>query len=327
MYPRLRLFVPLSVVLLAIGCERAQTPPAADTSATAEPPRAAPTTRQAPPPPAPAPAAATIGWDTAAGPVLVVHDSAAALARLVFPRDTESPVVERGHVDRSLVEGHAFELFGRGGRVGSVRLGDVAVREGRGAGCAEWPTASLQPVTPVGDVPPAWSVAFEAGRVRPIALDSLGALSRTDSAYLAAEITRLAAALPGDTANAFRGVPFAVNDAYRFAPVAGVRAVVAEVERRLNQEANPLEQQILLVAEHDSTVADDGLHTVYFERRSGSEEALETFDVLAAIVLPDPPRPTLVLVRAGPTTSAYALLERSSSGRWSLRWTSARAGC
>lgn len=313
-----RCLVAIVLAMLALACERPRTPLPPDTTAVRSP--------ATPPQPPALPAPASVR-DAAAGPVLVVHDSATASVLVVLPHDANSMTSDSVHVDGSPMQGRPLDLFGRAGQVGTAQLDSVMARERNGSGCMDWPAASLRPVAPAGDVPSVWSVAFMTGRARALAFDSLASLPPADSARLAAEITRLAAALPNDTAVAFRGVPFAVNSAYRFSPVPGVRAVVAEVARRLNQEANPLEQQILLVAEGDSAGTGDRLRTVYFERHSGSEEHLETFDVLAGVVLQDPPRPALVLVRADAVTRAYALLERSSAGRWRVRWTSARTGC
>jgi hypothetical protein len=258
--------------------------------------------------------------------VLVVRDSAPSSAFVIFPQYTDSVLPDTVRFDDAALAGTPLDLLGRAGQVGEARLGTVTNQEWSGSGCIEWPTASLRTVSDTA-LPPMWSVAFTAGRVQPIALDSLEALSRPDSARLAADITRLASALPNDPVPAFRGVPFAVDRAYRFSLASGVRVIVSEVVQRLNQEANPLEQEILLVAERDSAGKNARPRTVYFERNSGSEDRLETFDVLAAVMLGTPRRPTLVLLREGPETNAYALLERGTDGQWRLRWTSARTGC
>ena len=128
--------------------------------------------------------------------------------------------------------------------------------------------------------------------------------------------------------------------AYRFAPAPRVTAVIADLVRKLNQEANPLQEHTLLIAEGDSAaeggtpVALDSvstrgqLRTVYSERAAATEERIVTTEVLAAVALdePGPPRSALVLGRVGYDATAYALLERTASGTWHVRWTSA-TGC
>lgn len=307
-----------ATALCVLACERSRTTPTTVGTATEGAAREAQPARTERP--------RASGWEASAGSVLVVRDSAASSGFVIFPQYADSVLPDTVRFNDASLRGTQLDLLGRAGQVGEARLGALVSQEWSGSGCAEWPTA---PLRPVGDsmLPPAWAVAFTAGRVQPIALDSLEALPRIDSARVAADITRLASALPNDTIPAFRGVPFAVDRAYRFSLASGVRVLVAEVVRRLNQEANPLEQQILLVAERDSASKSARPRTVYFERSSGSEDGLETFDVLAAVMLGATRRPALVLMREGPETNAYALLERGADGQWRLRWTSARTGC
>jgi hypothetical protein len=224
-------------------------------------------------------------------------------------------------------------LFSRAGAAGQARA-VVAATPGAGevAGdCTVWPSARLGPASGA-DVVPRWTVGFVGGRAAPIPLDSLEALSSADSAALTVALARAAAGLPGDTARRLRGLPFAVRSARRFSPEPGVDAVVAVLTRTVNQEATPFAERVLLVAErpHGST----GPFTVaYHERALGSEETIESPDVLAAVRLGDggtpgqEGRPTLVLSREYYEGSAYTLLERVGPGRWRVRWTSAYRGC
>jgi hypothetical protein len=127
-----------------------------------------------------------------------------------------------------------------------------------------------------------------------------------------------------------------VRTASHFSPAPGVVAVVAELVRKLNQEANPLEEHTLLVAERDSSDAQARARVAYWERTAASEERVVTTDVLAAAAFDSasPSRVGLVLAREGFDAVSYALLERSptpaaergTSRRWRVRWTSAR-GC
>jgi hypothetical protein len=169
-------------------------------------------------------------------------------------------------------------------------------------------------------------VGFAAGSATAIPLDSIEDDPPADSARLAADVTRLAAALPGDTAPAFRSLPFAVRTARRFTPAPGVDAVVAQLVRKVNQEARPYEQQIVVVGER--AAGSKGKYSaVYFERVAGQEETIETSEVLAAVRLGPAGTPTLVLGRDYGDGTAFSLVERVGEGRWRLRWSSAYAGC
>jgi hypothetical protein len=272
------------------------------------------------PPPAPPAAPA---WDAAAGPVMLVRSDAPNSAYVVFPQYGDGVLPDTVSFDLSAVRNADVDLFGHAGGVGSARVASVAGRPWRAGGCVEWPAARL---TLAGDSAAAgWSVAFLPGRIAPVALDSIEGQAPLDSARLAADITRLVSALPIDPANVFRGIPFSVRNAYRFTPAAGVTAIAADVVRNLNQEAMPLEEHTFLIAEQRG--ADHRYAVVYHDRSAGTEEALVTTEVLAAVRLPSPERVALVLLREGFETSAYALLERSPEARWRVRWTSVRTGC
>jgi hypothetical protein len=191
--------------------------------------------------------------------------------------------------------------------------------------CIEWPAAKVQ-ATPNGDAGSGWTVGFLKGRARAIALDTVESMAHADSAKLVADITRLVSTAPNDTSRTFRGIPFSVRTAYRFTPVVGVEAVVADVVRTLNQEANPLEEHTLVVGERPAG-SSGPYRLAHREITSGSDETLESSDVLAAVAIGSPPHIDLVLAREGYESNAYALLERQSDGSWRLRWTSAHTGC
>jgi hypothetical protein len=318
-------------IVVACG-ERAREPAPAETAA------AAPLPQPHLPPPA-RPPARPPAWDTTLGPVLAVRGASPAEAVLVFPHVTDSTLAETTQIETAMLRGRTVDLFNRSGRVGQARL-DVVGASGAAGGdgvdgqCPSWPRATASRSDGGGGrgggtlALPGWSVAFLAGRVEPITLDSIEGLPAADSAKLAAEVTRLASALPHDTARAFRGIPFAVRTAYRFSPEPGVDAVAAEVVRTVPQEATPLREHILLIGERASGAPGRRYRTVYSERASGLEERVETTEIVAAVRLKGaPPRPALVLARAGEVRTAYALLVRSPSGRWRVRWTSARTGC
>lgn len=257
---------------------------------------------------------------------MFARGGALTTAHVVFPQYRDSALPDTVRFDQTAVPTAVLELFGPTGKVGTARVGSVSATVWSGDGCIEWPAAHLELQTD-GARAAGWTVAFLEGRLQPIPLDSIEGLASTDSAQLAAAITRLASTLPDDTAHTFRGVPLSVRMAYRFTAAPGVQALVADVVRTLNLEATPLEQHTLLVAERRGGTGAEGYRVVYHSRSAGSEETLETTDVLAAVRFAGSNRVALVLLREGMESSAYALLERDERGRWHQRWTSVHTGC
>jgi hypothetical protein len=252
-------------------------------------------------------------WESSAGTVLLVRDD--SLTRAVYPlvRQLDSTAL----LDEALVRGLDAEAVAADGAVGSLRIRGFAPLEEE---CAVWPA-----VVPSADVTRDWTVAFQRGVSTPISLHPIETLTSADSARLAAQITRLAAALPNDTTRAFRGLPFVIRAAHAFTPGEGVESVVAEIVRRVNVEANPREETLLLIAERDS--ASGGWRVAYSERASGDEIRVERATPLAAVKLGAAALPTVVLERAGADWIAYALVQRQRDGRWRETWRSAYSSC
>jgi hypothetical protein len=269
------------------------------------------------------------GWNADAGGVLLVASDVAGVAEVVFPEVTDSTFGDSTLMDLSPVRGARVTLYARHGEAGTAIVAGedstTASSDSTGEACEDWPAVRLRDEGRAAAG--AWTVALTTGHATPIPLDSIERLSRGDSARLAGDVARLAAGLPDDTARAFRGLPYYVHTVRRFHPVPGVDALVADVSRRINQEADPREEQILLVAERDSGRADSPWHGAFVERASGHEGSVETHDVLAALALGPLRRPTLVLARYVSDGVAYALLERDGPARWRLRWVSAASGC
>lgn len=268
-----------------------------------------------------------------AGPVLLVRsdsDSAATAARVVFPEYADSTLPDTLHFDVRPVRGAAAELLSRRGGFASAHVADVSAREWKGAGCIDWPLATVD-FAAGSDTTARWSVGFVGGRVHTLPLQALAALSPRDSAWTAAQLARLASALPLDSSDDFRDVPFTVRAAFRFTPAPGTAAVVAVIDQMLNLEANPLASRILLVAER-ANGAGARYHTAYWERGTGPADSVEAIEVLAGAQLrtataPDTFRSLLVLRRDSEEAQAYSLLVRSGPGRWRLAWTSVHTGC
>jgi hypothetical protein len=267
--------------------------------------------------------------DTLAGRDLFVAGANPTEAIVVMPHYTDSTLSDAPSTDTVLTRHPAVDLFARQGHVGTATLAPQA--EGNFSGsCTTWPTAH---VTAPDGPPPQWSVAFHVGHATALPMDSVPALNEQDSAKRAAEVARLASALPNDTAQSFRGVPFSLRDAHQFVLPSGDTVIAAEVVRRLNQEANPQEEHILIVMERDTMRGPNGAPppymAAYSERTSGPEDDVETDEVLAGVMLGAGPRrvPTIVLDRDYGDGNAYTLIERTAPRVWRPQWSSAYAGC
>lgn len=298
---------------LLVACERKSPAKPSDTAAPAAPESSAT--------PAPRTIVAPPTWDSSAGPIMFVRGNSAAEAYVVFPAITDSTPADDVHFDSALAHNTTVQRFDHSGGGDSARVSAMSGGEWNADQCIEWPAVKMSGAPESG-----WTVAFLKGRARALPLDSIEAMPHADSARLAADITRLVSTIPNDTARTFRGIPYSVRMAYRFAPAEGVDGVVADVVRTLNQEATPLEEHTLIVAERPSG-SDGPYRLAYREVTAGSDETLESSDVLAAVAIGTPPHVDLVLAREGYESNAYALLERRADGSWRLRWTSAHTGC
>jgi hypothetical protein len=257
--------------------------------------------------------------------VLVVDGSNASEAAIVFPHYTDSTLADVSKLDTGVVRrGHA-DLFSRAGAAGQADV--IPTSAGSlGGDCTAWPTARVQSLDRGSEgVPAAWTVGFLGGKAVAIPMDSMQVLSPIDSARRAAEVARVASSLPNDTSAAVRGLPFAVRSASRMILDEGDTAIVAEVVRQLNQEANPQEEHIFVIAERDSVTGK--WVAAYSERVSGPEDDVESAEVLAAVRLGPRRLPTIVVSRDYGDGGAYTLIERVGPASWRVRWNSAYTGC
>lgn len=288
------------VICLALACERAKSPARADSTRT----------------PAPSPADSTVAaaaprsrWDDAAGPVLLVATTIPAQAYVVAP-DSATAASKIA----ALPHPASVTLLGRGGTVQTAELSGVS-----DSGVCLVGTLSAAPP------PRPWSVGFLGGVIAPLALDSTGAISPADSSALVVVMNRLASALPNDSAGRFAGLPFVVRSLWRFTIPTGSLVAVASVTRQINQEATPLQEHTLLVAERAPN--DTAFTTTYSERSYGAEETIESRELLAGALIGGARVPALFLIRDYGDASAYGLIERGEDGRWHRRWTSTRRHC
>jgi hypothetical protein len=281
-----------------LGCERAKAPPPVDS------------VKPVPLSPADSVIAATTkNWNVSAGPVLLVVAGSASQAFIIAP-DSATAADQLANIPKPAT----VTLLGRGGTVQTADLPSVADSNGCVVG-----TLSAAPP------PRGWSVGFIGGVIAPLALDSTESLSHADSSKLVIEMTRLASALPNDSAGRFSGLPFIVRSVWRFKVADGPTVVIATLSRQVNQEALPLQERTLLIAEESAT--DSTFSTGYSERTSGPEETIESQDVLAAVLIGTARSPALILSRDDGESVAYGLIERGENGQWRPRWRSARRRC
>lgn len=167
-----------------------------------------------------------------------------------------------------------------------------------------------------GRVPGDWTLGVVASDVSAVPLDSIEALPAADSAALAADVSRVAAALAPPESR-LRGLPFVVVKAYRTAR--GDRSTFfATVLRRLPLEANPLEARGFVIAERAGQAA---YSLAYGLRSEGSEETVEHFALLGVVRVGD--KEFAVLERERDSGTRYEILERGADGGWRVRWSRA----
>lgn len=252
-------------------------------------------------------------WEGSAGTVLLIRDD--SLTRAVYPTLTQ--LDSTAVLDEDLVRGFAAEAVAAEGGAGSLRIRGFSPIDEE---CAVWPAVTLS-----ADSTRSWTVAFQRGAASPIVLHPIESFSSADSARLAVQLTRLAAVLPNDTSRAFRGLPFVVRAAHRLTPAAGAESVIAEIVRRVNVEANPREETLLVIAERDAPAGE--WRVAYSERASGDELHVQRATPLAAVHLGPQRLPTVVIERTGADWITYAFLQRSRDGAWQESWESAHSGC
>lgn len=217
------------------------------------------------------------------------------------------------------------DLFAPTGRVGTASLGEFmpSAQPEVGEGCDAWPVVPLR--DSAGVSPSGWKIALQAGVAVAVRSDSIGSLSRTDSAQLVIAINRAASLLPLDSAAVLRRVPFSVSRAYRMRFPGDVDAVVAVVERRLNVEASPRVERTVMVLERPPKVVP--FSAVWRNTQYAAEDDLIAIDLLAVVQLHGTPRPSVFLGLDFGDGSKIQLLQRTTGGIWSLRWSSAYTGC
>lgn len=322
---RLRMSSPLaryrsiffSAALAALGaCENRGNTPAIDSSVPLRPANIGSTG---------APAATT--WDSRLGPVLLISGQSADLATVVVgdsSRTGADTITEREAI---AIRSAPALLIGRGDSVQIGLLQEVHSAKGdEDSECTGWPAWKITSAK-AGGALASWSVGFVGTTVQPVRMDSIESLSRADSARLAADATRLASTLPGGGGERFTGLPFTVTSLWRFRAGPGTEGLVANLVRHVNQEARPLEERTLVIAERDSSRRDERFNLAYYDRSQGPEETVESRDVLALARAAPDAQPMLVIGRDYGDGMAYALIQRDPAGRWREKWRSPRGHC
>lgn len=254
-------------------------------------------------------------WVRSLGPYLLVVGETPGEAVVLRITQYETDTLPTGPA-----RGDRISIVDPGGIAKAARI--VAAPPPADSGrCAPWPVVRI---SGAGREPTPWTIGFPPDRATPLPVDSLSSLAGRDSSALAAAIARAASIVQSDTARGFRGLPFVVRAAWRVTLDAR-RVVMADVERRINQEADPRIERLALIAEESSQRGQ--YEPVWSERITGREDAVPTTDLLAMLRLPSPDVTAAALARIDDTGSLYLLLERTAAGVWTLRWSSADAGC
>lgn len=259
-------------------------------------------------------------WDINAGPVMLVSTgNSTDSAAVILPEITDSTIASvQGNT--APVSGLIFDLFGRGGKVGSSTTAVTALESTDSTQeCDAWPLARVRAAGA------GWRVGFAKGHVQQIKLDSIEAMPSTDSAALAASLAQTAATLPVASDPTFRGLPFRVRSAFTFR-LDSVDVVIADVVRSVNEEANPRLEHLLIIGERPVGTA--GKYTVgYYSRTAGAEETTQASEVLTAVRVGPSRRPAVVVNIEYDDGRKLGLIERTAPGRWRSIWRSAYTDC
>lgn len=248
-------------------------------------------------PPATAATAAS-SWDSELGQLFVVPSDSDNVGIVLFP---DAPAA-------SLIASSSVVLVNAAGDTTRMKLSAVDSQQ-----CGDAPTVRLQ-----GNAPASWSAGLSRPTATLLRTDSIESLPSADSARLAADVARLASALPAPRDSRFSGIPFAVVSARRFG-VDRRQFLVAHLVRRLNQEAAPLEERTFLIAERPDSGQTQRYATTFSRRSEGSEDTAEHFELLS--VARGKSAPALLIARDQASGTMYELLERMADGGWRSRWS------
>ncbi len=264
---------------------------------------------------------ANTGWDeSAAGPFMILSAADDGItAALVLPNETDSALVKTRTFSVDAFANASVDVFGLAGAVGSSRVA-VNSQQQSAEGCLVWPAVRL--VTKPRN---SWTVGFAAGYAKPIQIDSVEKLEQGDSLSITTELVKQASTLSMNGDPAFQGLPFFVRKAYRLS-MGDTTVLIGRVIRKINEEANPREEHLLLIVER---IGSSGAPFIvsYQSRSAGAEDAVRTNVILAAVRFAKTNRPAIVISFEYDDGGQVALLDRSSSHSWKVTWRSAYTGC
>ena len=268
---------------------------------------------------------AVVRWDAADGSAIYLPGDG-VMVQVVLPPAHDDSIPKPQNA--AIPEGAApavVDLFAPSGKIGTVTLGAYAAsaQPAVSEGCDAWAVVPMRDAA--ASAPQSWRLALQTGVAEPVRTDSLGNLSRADSAALVIAINKAAALLPLDSAGLLRRVPFGVTKAYRLTLAGDVETIIAVVERRLNLEAAPRVERSILVLERPGSAKP--LKPVWRETQYATEDDLIAVDLLAIVHLHGVKLPSVFLGLDFGDGSRVQMLQRSSAGVWSLRWSSAYTGC
>ena len=254
-------------------------------------------------------------WNRAAGAMFAVRAPNGPQAWVVNPAYGDAHLLDTLTAAVWDVEGEPLVLLDGAQVVGTGRITGLRYD----STCAGWPTATL-----ATDSATAWRVAFPEGAVEGTPFDSLPTLAAADSAERTRAGALAASRLPDDTVAAFRGRPFTVRQANRFSIGGDTIVTLFEVVRLVAQEANPLQEQLLIMTEQGMSQEPAN---VFYRREVGAEETMGSIELLGVLRVRATGRLALLIRRDRETGFILEWIERSSRGTWSVRWRSAIDSC
>jgi hypothetical protein len=277
------------------------------------------TARGSLPPVFPSAPASNTNWDVDAGPVMLLSvEGGTDSAAVILPEVSDSTIASVQGTTAP-VAGLGFDLFGRGGRLAAsttvIPIQPPAVKQE----CDAWPLAKVHTSSS------GWRIGFASGHAQAIKLDSIEAMSSTDSAALAVSLAETAATLAIASDPTFRGLPFRVRSAYTFR-LDSVDVVIADVVRSVNEEANPRIEHLIMIGERPAG-ATGKYNTGYYSRTAGAEETTQATEVLAAVRVGSSRKPAVVVNIENDDGRTLGLIERVAPSQWRSIWRSAYTDC
>ena len=254
-------------------------------------------------------------WNPSAGALFAVRSANGSIGWLVNPAFGDGQALDTMTAATWNVDGAELAMLDGAQVVGTGRVSGLRYD----STCVGWPTATIvsEPAASL------WRVAFPGDAVEGVAFDSIPVLSAADSAARARAGALAASRLPDDTIAAFRGRPFNVRQASRFSIGGDTVGTMFEVVRLVPQEANPLQEQTLILTEQ---ISPRDSMTVFHKRETGAEESMGSIELLGVLRIKSSGRLALLVRRERESGFVLEWIERSPRG-WVVRWRSATDSC